>query len=528
MNKLSPEVERFIHQLVSPLTTVQSAVDLLAHHYGNSQDQRLNNLIAALQRATTRLRQFAQNLNGRVQQEGEEIVIRLPLTLYRQADVTVTMAANLPTAALGTGQAVLVGEAVLDELAGVLQTVGWQVERVRSFVTALIWPGYRRPRLLVFADAEADVDPGRVCSNCTHRSGNVRCCGSAGPVMVTRHATLQAFPWLDLQQPVLEQMYRLLHTHVRTEHGLPRILLVDDEPDIRFILGQQLISNGFVVVTAPDVRTALQLIREQYFDLIILDRLLPDGDGLQVLQTVRADSTGRMIPVILLSAVSALDERVRSLQQGADDYVVKPCSVTELAARIRAILQRSERDRSVNPISHIPGNAVIEQVIRERLMKQEPFAVSYIDLNNFKGYNDYYGFFKGDAVILHTARVLTKAVHWYGAPDDFLGHIGGDDFVLVTTLERAQQIGQAVIEQFDATIPYFYSAEDRAQGYIMGHDRQGQPCRFPLLSLSIAIVPVSPVRYQKPYEIAMRAVAIKRQLKLGNGSCVIVDDGERG
>lgn len=527
MNKLSPEIERFIHQLVSPLTTVQSAVDLLAHHYGNSQDQRLNNLIAALQRATTRLRQFAQNLNGRVQQEGEEIVIRLPLTLYRQADVTVTMAANLPTAALGTGQAVLVGEAVLDELAGVLQTVGWQVERVRSFVTALDMARYRRPRLLVFADAEADVDPVE-CAQIVRTDPET--CDVVVALAGHGHPSrdIAGIPWLDLQQPVLEQMYRLLHTHVRTEHGLPRILLVDDEPDIRFILGQQLISNGFVVVTAPDVRTALQLIREQYFDLIILDRLLPDGDGLQVLQTVRADSTGRMIPVILLSAVSALDERVRSLQQGADDYVVKPCSVTELAARIRAILQRSERDRSVNPISHLPGNAVIEQVIRERLMKQEPFAVSYIDLNNFKGYNDYYGFFKGDAVILHTARVLTKAVHWYGAPDDFLGHIGGDDFVLVTTLERAQQIGQAVIEQFDATIPYFYSAEDRAQGYIMGHDRQGQPCRFPLLSLSIAIVPVSPVRYQKPYEIAMRAVAIKRQLKLGNGSCVIVDDGERG
>lgn len=305
-------------------------------------------------------------------------------------------------------------------------------------------------------------------------------------------------------------------------------MLVDDEVDLLQILSHQLSEAGFVVVTASDGTTALKLATTQHIDLIVLDRMLPDGDGLQVLQALRAASATRLTPVILLSAVSVLDEKVRSLQLGADDYVVKPCSAAELAARIRSILRRSERESSVNPISRLPGNVIIEQVILDQLAKQQSFAVSYIDLNNFKGYNDHYGFFKGDAVILHTARLLTEIVRWQGDGSDFLGHLGGDDFVLVTTLERAQRIGQLLIERFDATIPYFYSAEDRARGYISGRDRQGHPCRYPLLSISIAVVPVVPSRYRQPYEIALRAAEVKRQLKTVTGSGLMIDHDERG
>ncbi|MCX7861332.1 MAG: diguanylate cyclase, partial [Chloroflexus sp.] len=146
----------------------------------------------------------------------------------------------------------------------------------------------------------------------------------------------------------------------------------------------------------------------------------------------------------------------------------------------------------------------------------------------FKGYNDHYGFFKGDAVIAYTARLLADIVHWDGEADDVLGHLGGDDFVFVTTLERARRIGQIMIERFDATIPYFYSAEDRERGYIFGYDRQGHPCRYPLLSISIAVVPVAPSQYQQPYEIAQRAAMVKRQSKTVTGSCLLVDQVERG
>ncbi len=522
MSRSSPAVEKFIHQFASPLTALQSAVELLAHHYGQNDDQRLVDLIAALQRSTERLRQFGQQLAKHVDVEDYAIVVRVPIEVAQGSAHSSSPSPVMKTTSID--RAVLVGGGILDELTNVLLAAGWEVERVETGAHGLDRSRQRRPRLLVIANDVRDIEP-VMCGQIARTDPEMRDIVVA--LVGYDIPPVRGIPLIDVQQPLLDQLQRLLATH-HGERGLPRILLVDDEADICMILGQQLTNAGFVVVTAPDGATALRVITEQFFDLIILDRLLPDGDGLQVLQSLRATPKTRLIPVILLSEVSALDEKVRSLKLGADDYVVKPCSAAELTARIRSILRRSERESSLNPISRLPGNVVIEQVIRERLAQKQPFAVGYVDLDNFKGYNDHYGFFKGDAIILHTARLLADVVHWQGGGEDFLGHLGGDDFVLVTTLERLQRIGQAVIERFDATIPYFYSAEDRERGYILGHDRQGHPCRYPLLSLSIAVVPVAPAQYQQPYEIAMRAATLKRQSKQINGSCLLIDSPERG
>ncbi|WP_322510684.1 response regulator [Chloroflexus sp.] len=429
MNKSPSAVEQFIHQLVSPLTALQSAVDLLAHHYGQSDDQRLRNLIASLQRSTARLRQFSQLLTGRVQVEGDMIVARVPLETYQPAALAQPM--NTSFGSIGAGVAVLVGGVMLDTLANVLVSAGWGVERVATCAAGLDTARRRRPRLMVIASEALDIEP-LMCGQIARTDPETR--EVAVAIASCQPLSAGGLPVLDLNQPLLEQIQRLLTAHHR-EREVPRILLVDDEADIRVILGQQLTDTGFAVVTAPDGATALRLAASQHFDLIVLDRLLPDGDGLQVLRILRAQQGTRLTPVMLLSAVSALDEKVRSLQLGADDYVVKPCSAAELAARIRSILRRSERDSSVNPLSRLPGNVVIEQVVHERLAGRQPFAVAYIDLDHFKGYNDHYGFFKGDAVIAYTARLLADIVHWEGEADDFLGHLGGDDFVFVTTLE---------------------------------------------------------------------------------------------
>jgi diguanylate cyclase (GGDEF)-like protein len=159
-----------------------------------------------------------------------------------------------------------------------------------------------------------------------------------------------------------------------------------------------------------------------------------------------------------------------------------------LLARVRMILRRTSRDLDANPLTHLPGNVSIFEELQSRLNKQQPFSVCYIDLDKFKAYNDKYGFENGDKVIKESARLLLRAVQQNGNPDDFLGHIGGDDFVITTTEDKVDAICKEVIRQFDKLSPSFYNQEDRENGYIATKDRKGNMQKVPLLSVSIGVV----------------------------------------
>jgi diguanylate cyclase (GGDEF)-like protein len=304
----------------------------------------------------------------------------------------------------------------------------------------------------------------------------------------------------------------------------PTLLVVDDEPDIRRVLDAVLCENGYRAVCAGTGAEALALAQKESFDLIILDLLLPDLDGFAVLGALRARPASALPPIILLSARDSAPEKVRGLQLGADDYVTKPFSADELLARVRAALRRRELEGGANPSTRLPGNVAIERAIRRRIENNLPFAVCYSDLDNFKAYNDTYGFLKGDAVIHQTAHVLLAAVEQEGNQDDFVGHIGGDDFVVITTPDRAEQVCARAIEAFDALAPLFYDAETRARGHIDAHDRQGRPTRFPLVSLSIAVVSNAQRAILHLAEVAQRSVELKKRAKEIVGSTYVMEE----
>jgi diguanylate cyclase (GGDEF)-like protein len=179
---------------------------------------------------------------------------------------------------------------------------------------------------------------------------------------------------------------------------------------------------------------------------------------------------------------------VGGIDAGADDYIVKPFEPKELLARIRMVIRRTERDLDANPLTRLPGNVSILNEFLRRIESKTLFAVCYIDLDKFKAYNDKYGFEHGDEVIKETARTLIRAVKETGSPDDFIGHIGGDDFVVVTRLEASDKLCEKIIADFDNISPSFYNETDRKNGYIIGHDRQGQERKILLISLSIGVV----------------------------------------
>lgn len=267
-----------------------------------------------------------------------------------------------------------------------------------------------------------------------------------------------------------------------------RILIADDDPDIRDVLKLTLSEENYEVLEAPDGEEAVKIITTKPLDLVLLDYQMPKMDGRQVCLKIKKDLLLRHLPIIMVTGRGEISDKVGGIDAGADDYVVKPFEPKELVARIRMILRRTERDLEANPLTRLPGNISILNELSRRLESKSLFAVCYADLDKFKAYNDTYGFEHGDEVIKETARILIRATQQYGNPDDFIGHIGGDDFVVITTPPMVDNICQKIIADFDNSAPSFYNETDRKNGYITAKDRKGNVQKIPLLSVSIGVV----------------------------------------
>ena len=296
------------------------------------------------------------------------------------------------------------------------------------------------------------------------------------------------------------------------------ILVVDDDPLVRRIITKSLIAEGYEAMAASSGAEGLELARAHPPDLILLDLMMPGLDGYAVCDQLRQSYQTANVPVIMLTALDQTEAKVRGLKTGADDYITKPFDLEELQTRIGAHLRRSERDLGVNPLTLLPGNTQIEQHLQKRLVNNEPLAVLYIDLTNFKSYNDEYGWLKGDGVIKLLAQQIATAVHLAGGHDDFIGHVGGDDFIVISTPNKAELLAQQVITGFDAAIPQYYAEDARARGYIQVLDRRDKPFRAPLVCVAIAIVTNEQTQLEHSGQIAARAAELKQYVKSLAGS----------
>ncbi|MCX5697945.1 MAG: response regulator [Candidatus Omnitrophica bacterium] len=269
---------------------------------------------------------------------------------------------------------------------------------------------------------------------------------------------------------------------------LTKILIVDDDPDIRDVLKLTLSEENYTVIEAQDGEEALKAINTKSPDLVLLDYKIPKMDGRQVCRQIKRDLLLRHLPIIMVTGKGDINDRVDGLDAGADDYVVKPFEPKELLARIRMVLRRTQIDLEANPLTRLPGNVSIINELTKRIENKSLFAVCYVDLDKFKAYNDKYGFEHGDEVIRETARILIRSAQKYGSAEDFIGHIGGDDFVVITVPDTADNICQEIIDEFDGAVPEFYNEKDRDNGYIVALDRKGNEQRIPLLAVSIGVV----------------------------------------
>ncbi|HOM01519.1 MAG TPA: response regulator [Acetivibrio sp.] len=302
-----------------------------------------------------------------------------------------------------------------------------------------------------------------------------------------------------------------------------KILIIDDTEFMTKLISDVLINEGYEVVTASNGRQGIEMVRIEKPDLVLLDVVMPDMDGFEVCKTLRDDEGNNLMPIIMLTAQDNEDDKLTGLELGADDYIIKPFNTRELVSRVRNTLRRIDRNQWANPLTGLQGNIEIQSEINQRIATRRLFAVIYADLDNFKAYNDVYGFASGDRAIKLTADIIVDNVHNYGNQSDFIGHVGGDDFIVVSTPDKAEAIVKGVIEDFDTKTKALYCEEDLRRGYIVTSNRQGQVMKFPLISISFAIVTNEVRELISHIQISEIAAELKKKAKSMPGSTYVKD-----
>jgi len=266
------------------------------------------------------------------------------------------------------------------------------------------------------------------------------------------------------------------------------VLVVDDDPGVIQILEANLRHANFAVIAGVNGAQALAKASRERPDLILLDVILPDIDGLDVCRRLKENRQTSQIPVILISAKVESKDIIAGMAAGAEDYITKPFSPSEVVALVEANLRRVEQEKSTNPLTGLPSGDQINAEIDALIRQNKPLAIIHVDIDSLKAFNDAYGFTQGDRAIQLLAEILAEAVRLFGNLGDLVGHQDGDDFVILTTPQRAQTLCQRIITAFDSRIKTLYNPVDVERGYVECEGRLGQREEHPIMTLSIAVV----------------------------------------
>lgn len=229
-----------------------------------------------------------------------------------------------------------------------------------------------------------------------------------------------------------------------------------------------------------------------------------------------------IIPIILFHPNPDENLVITSYQAGAEDFIYGDWKEKLVEVRIRKIIERSRRDMSINPSTHLPGPIIIEHELAEQIKSNNEFAVAYADLDNFKAYNDYYGYYFGDSIIRLTARII-KDIVFDVCREGFVGHIAGDDFIYIVPQDKFEIISKTIIKTFDSLIRLKYEDADLERGYISTRNRRGDLEDFPILTLSIAIVINRQGMFSHVGEMSKMLADLKKATKLQSGSNYMVE-----
>ncbi len=300
------------------------------------------------------------------------------------------------------------------------------------------------------------------------------------------------------------------------------IYIIDDNIDLINTLKEAFKNEeeySFKGVKTDDIEIALRNIPS----LIVINEDSIDKDIIELCKKIREDDDNSITPIVVLGDSRDKVHRVSILKIGVEYYIVKPIDLDYLYYTIRNIVRLMYTNRRVSPLTGLPGNVQIQTEIKKRLLKKEEFAILYFDLDNFKSYNDLYGFAKGDEIIKFTAKTITRNVHSSDSENSFVGHIGGDDFIAIVENTDYEQICKNVIKEFDENVLQYFTAEDAQRGYVEVANRRGIIEQFPLTSISIGVVDVDKGRFKSTLEIGEVGAQVKHVSKTTVGSSYAID-----
>lgn len=303
---------------------------------------------------------------------------------------------------------------------------------------------------------------------------------------------------------------------------IQEIYIIDDNTDLIGILKELFKDEKeyrFKSVKTQDIDIALKNIPS----LIIINEDGIEKDIIELCDQIRQDENNNITPIVIAGDSRDKEHRIEILKHNVEYYIVKPIDHDYLFYTIRNLVRLMYMNRRVSPLTGLPGNVQIQTEIKKRLLKKEKFAIFYLDLDNFKSYNDLYGFTKGDEIIKFTAKVIVTNVHNSDADNSFVGHIGGDDFVAMVSGINYETLCQNIICEFDQRVLEYFAKEDVQRGYLEVANRKGIIEQFPLTSISIGVVEADEQRFKNILEIGEVAAQVKHLAKTVMGSSYIID-----
>lgn len=252
--------------------------------------------------------------------------------------------------------------------------------------------------------------------------------------------------------------------------------------------------------------------------------------GLFLFSIVAGAMAGLVVTHHIVSSIHKLKEATVRIAEGDFDYDPQIRTEDEIGSLSESFHAMGKRLRKLeemyldaSPLTRLPGGIAIENVLKKRIESAQPLAFCVFDLDNFKAFNDRYGYANGSEVIKETAKIIEGVVKAKGTPDDFIGHVGGDDYVVITIPDKMRDIANEIILQFDQRIPGFYDPDERKQGYILGKTRQGIEMQFPIMTISIAIVTNERRKLTNSLEASEIAAELKDYAKTIPKSVFVVD-----